>query len=234
MLNSKTIWRDNTMPPTNYIWMRTNMKNQLIGVYEWLNGRWRRIKISDGGCDTYSRSEIDYLLEYTEQEIIRKINDGEYQITGITIDDEIDATSSNPVENRVIAEALSDKVDQATLDALKDDIPHLAGIEYGTTDYWNNKTGYIPKEGELIIYSDYSTIVKEGQTINIPRIKIGSGNSYVQDLAFLDEDLSSALYSHILDTAIHVSAGDKDRWNNKLNVDDNYEVSEETLIFNRN
>jgi hypothetical protein len=38
MLNMKTIWRDNTMPPTNYIWMRTNMRHELIGVYEWLNG----------------------------------------------------------------------------------------------------------------------------------------------------------------------------------------------------
>ena len=233
MLNTKTVWRDNTMPPTNYIWMRTNMKNQLIGVYEWLNGKWHRIKLNDGGCDTYSRAEMDYLLEYTEEEIIRKINEGEYQITAFIIDDELDATSIHAVENRVVTNALASKVDNETLDAILDDIPNLAGIRYGTTSYWNEQVGCIPKAGELIIYSDYTTIVKDGQTINVPRLKIGSGNSYVQDLAFVDEDLSNALYSHILDSAIHVSAADKQRWNNKLNVDDDYEVSMETLIFNR-
>jgi hypothetical protein len=35
----KKIWRDNTMPPTNYVWMRTNLKGELIGVYEWYEGK---------------------------------------------------------------------------------------------------------------------------------------------------------------------------------------------------
>ena len=49
------------MPPTNYIWMRTNMNDELIGVYEWLNGAWHRLKFgSDSDYrDVYSKTEVD-------------------------------------------------------------------------------------------------------------------------------------------------------------------------------
>lgn len=66
------------MPPTNYIWMRTNIKHELIGVYEWLNGEWHRIKFGGDSDykDVYSKTEIDYLLQWTEQEILRKLIEG--------------------------------------------------------------------------------------------------------------------------------------------------------------
>jgi hypothetical protein len=51
---------------------------------------------------------------------------------------------------------------------------------------------------------------------------------------FLNQDLSDALYDHIQNTTIHVSQEEKDRWNDKLNVDDYNEVDNEVLIFNRN
>ena len=106
------------MPPTNYIWMRTNMKNELLGVYEWLNGYWHRINIhSDDPCDSYSREEVDLLLQYTEQEVIRKLVEGEYDIGGIIIDDELSFTSTNAVENRVITAELAKKLDKAEFDA---------------------------------------------------------------------------------------------------------------------
>ena len=112
MRNTKKIWRDNTMPPTNYIWMRLDLKRELIGVYEWLNGHWHKLDIhSDAPCDTYSKAEIDLLLEYTEQEIARKIASGEYDI-GIEIDDELSFVSANPVENRVITAELAKKLDR--------------------------------------------------------------------------------------------------------------------------
>ena len=110
------------------------------------------------------------------------------------------------------------------------------GIRYNTTAYWNRQIGFVPKPGEIIIYSDYKTAVVDGRTTTLPGIKIGSGNAYVQDLAFItgggtDEDL---LLSHIADTVVHVTQGDKDFWNNKLNVTDAQEVVGEALIFNRN
>ena len=102
------------MPPTNYIWMRTDMNDELIGVYEWRNGRWWKIRAKHSGdCgDTYNRAEVDILLLYTEQEIIRKISTGEYDIDWISVDDELSLTSENPVQNKVITEELNKKLDK--------------------------------------------------------------------------------------------------------------------------
>lgn len=109
----KKIWRDNTMPPTNYVWMRTNVKGELIGVYEWVEGKWRLIHIHGGGSsDTYTREEIDILLQYTEQEIIRKITTGEYDVCDITIDDFLSEESENPVQNKVITRELKKKLNK--------------------------------------------------------------------------------------------------------------------------
>lgn len=94
------------------------MKKELIGVYEWLNGYWHRVIIHSGDpCDSYSREEVDLLLQYTEQEIIRKLVEGEYDIGGIVIDDELSFTSTNAVENRVITAELAKKLDKVEFDA---------------------------------------------------------------------------------------------------------------------
>lgn len=224
------------MPPTNYIWMKTDINDELIGVFEWLNGNWHRIKF--GGDtdykDVYSKTEIDYLLQYTEQEIIRKLIEGEYEIEDWIVDNELSLESKNAVQNKVITAELLNKVDKAEFDALVENLPDISGIKCETTEYWNNAVGYIPKPGEIIIYSDYKTKEVDGQIINVPGIKIGSGNGYVQDLEFLNEDLSAALYDHITNDTIHVTQAEKDFWNNKLNVTDTEEVIEDTLIFNRN
>lgn len=221
------------MPPTNYIWMKTNMKDELIGIYEWLNGQWRRIYISDND-GSYTKCEVDILLQYTEQEILQKIRCGEYDIGSLTVDDELSFLSVNPVQNRIVTAELAAKLDKLDFEAFKASIPQVAGMKYGTTEEWNNQIGYIPVPGEIIIYSDYKTKEVDGRIINIPGIKIGSGNAYIQDLAFLDEDLADILYNHITDAVIHVTQEEKDRWNNKLNVDDNAEVINGSLTFNRN
>lgn len=108
------------------------------------------------------------------------------------------------------------------------------GISSNTTAYWNNARGYVPKAGEIIIYTDHSTTTKDGVTINVPGIKIGSGNGFVQDLAFLGEDESNMLLEHISNFTIHVTAEEKEFWNRKLNVNDFQEVVGESLILNRN
>lgn len=112
MFGIKKIWRDNTMPPTNYIWMRTNVKNELIGVYEWLNGKWHKIDIDYEDKDVYTKTEVDILLQVTEAEIIRKISIGEYSIGDIVIDDELSNESENAVQNKVITAALDKKLDK--------------------------------------------------------------------------------------------------------------------------
>ena len=108
------------------------------------------------------------------------------------------------------------------------------GIHYNTTEYWDNERGYTPEPGEIIIYSDYKKIERDGVVINVPGLKIGSGNGYVQDLAFVGEADAESLLAHISDTAAHVTSAEKQFWNNKLNVQDSAEVLDGTLILNRN
>lgn len=116
-----------------------------------------------------------------------------------------------------------------------------------TTANWNNAVGFIPMLGEIIIYTDYQTktytVEEYGEqvtkTVNIPGIKIGTGNAYVQDLAFVDEDLRDTLIAHINNTDLHATLAEKLFWNNKINIDDSYdiqheELEDETLILNRN
>lgn len=116
-----------------------------------------------------------------------------------------------------------------------------------TTENWNNAVGFIPLAGEVIVYTDYETKTYQTEeygetvtkTIQIPNIKIGTGNAYVQDLAFVDEKTRDILMAHIQDYDIHVTLQEKVFWNNKINVDDvkeqvTGELEDETLILNRN
>ena len=116
-------------------------------------------------------------------------------------------------------------------------------LKRDTTENWNNARGFVPLSGEVIVYTDYGSYQKEvnGQlkTILIPGIKIGDGNAYIQDLPFIDEDLRDMLMEHINDMDLHVTLGEKNFWNNKINVDDAYEavhdeLVDEMLILNRN
>ena len=107
-----------------------------------------------------------------------------------------------------------------------------------TTANWNAARGFIPLEGELIVYNDYATIRKVingvEQDVVVPAIKIGDGRAYVQDLPFVNDDLRNQILNHINNPEIHVTMAEKLFWNNKLNVDDSSEVVNEALIFNRN
>lgn len=120
-------------------------------------------------------------------------------------------------------------------------------IKHDTTENWNNAIGFIPLPGELIVYDDYETKTYEVEeygemvtkTVNIPNVKVGTGNAYVQDLAFIGDDIRDIVMQHIRDYDIHVTLQEKIFWNNKVNIDDDYdkvhgEVLDELLIFNRN
>ena len=120
-------------------------------------------------------------------------------------------------------------------------------LKRDTTQHWNEARGFIPLPGEVIIYEDYETktytVEEYGETVtktvNIPNIKIGTGNAYVQDLSFVDEKTREILMDHIRNQDIHVTLAEKLFWNNKINVDDaeeqiTGELEEETLILNRN
>ena len=120
-------------------------------------------------------------------------------------------------------------------------------IKHDTTENWNNAIGFIPLPGELIVYDDYETktyqVEEYGETVtktvNIPNVKVGTGYVYVQYLAFIGDDIRDIVMQHIRDYDIHVTLQEKVFWNNKVNIDDDYdkvhgEVLDELLIFNRN
>lgn len=90
--------------------MKTNLKNELVGIYEWYSGKWREISLHSDEKDYYTKTEVNTLLQYTEQEIIRIIADGNYTIT---VDSELSLESENPVQNKVITAALDKKLDKA-------------------------------------------------------------------------------------------------------------------------
>lgn len=120
-------------------------------------------------------------------------------------------------------------------------------LKRDTTANWNNARGFVPMAGEVIIYDDYQVktwqVEEYGEIVtkteNIPGIKIGDGQAYVQDLPFVDKDLREKLMNHINNIDIHTTLAEKAFWNNKVNVDDAYEqihdeLEDETLIINRN
>lgn len=120
-------------------------------------------------------------------------------------------------------------------------------VRTDTTANWESASGFIPRKGEVIVYEDYQTktytVEEYGEqvtrTVNIPAIKIGTGNAYVQDLAFVGDDIRDRLMSHINDMNLHVTLGEKAFWSNKINVDDAYDIAhgeleDETLVLNRN
>jgi len=108
-------------------------------------------------------------------------------------------------------------------------------LKSDTTANWYANPKFIPLEGEVLIYYDYeSTVDEDDNVLYIPAIKIGDGKTYGVDLPFVGDDIRAEIMAHISNDGIHVTAEDRLRWNNKLNVDDYQEVVEGALIFNRN
>lgn len=116
-------------------------------------------------------------------------------------------------------------------------------LKRDTTEHWNNAQGFIPLQGEVIIYTDHEKTTRiignKEVEVDVPGIKIGTGNAYIQDLPFVDDELRNRLMVHIDDMDMHTTLEEKLFWNNKVNIDDKYEIvrdrlENETLIFNRN
>lgn len=108
-------------------------------------------------------------------------------------------------------------------------------VSENTTAGWNSNPQYLPKAGEICIYTDYATIKDDlGNDIVCPGIKVGDGDSYLIDMPFVGDEtrylLLQQIRAHEQNMAIHVSPTDRTFWNNKLN----YVAVGEELIFNRN
>ena len=98
-----------------------------------------------------------------------------------------------------------------------------------TTAEWQAMSNYIPPKDTILIYSDYSTIILNNTTYNVPGIKIADGLAYGIDQPFVGEDVKAQVLSHINNSDIHVTSEKKTFWDNKLNCN----ISGEILVFNR-
>lgn len=185
-------------------------------------------------CDVECTREL--VEAVARQLATRTVRDTDFIPTNSIQQNDIIAIVQGGINKQITLDTLSDALNSwLGIDDIKEQIQSI-GIEYNSTEYWDNKIGYIPKAGEILIYSDYQTILLNGHVIKVPGIKIGSGNAYVQDLAFVGQKESNELLEHINNTTVHITAAERAFWNNKINVDDNEEVDDntETLIFNRN
>lgn len=102
-----------------------------------------------------------------------------------------------------------------------------AGVLSDTTEGWNSQKELIAQKNVLYVYTDYQTDTdEEGNTVEIPGIKIGDGKAYLIDIPFTDQ-LSM---EHIRNGTIHVTPQEKEFWNNKVRT---YlsEVHDETIVF---
>lgn len=61
-----------------------------------------------------------------------------------------------------------------------------------TTAYWDDHATFIPKKGEIVVYSDGGSYEENGQDVPVPKIKIGDGITSVWLLHFTDDDKKGA------------------------------------------
>lgn len=101
-------------------------------------------------------------------------------------------------------------------------------MKVATTAEWNSQITFIPKAGEIIVYSDRQRLDNNS---TICGVKIGDGNAYCIDLPFVGDDIANALLEHIDNQVVHITQEERNRWNNKINCND--EVLNENLILTR-
>lgn len=87
-----------------------------------------------------------------------------------------------------------------------------AYVSVDTTLGWENRSAYIPRTGEFIVYSDRETI----DGVVYPGVKIGDGSASVAALPFLDDNIMLIVLNHIDDTVVHITQNERTNWNNKI------------------
>ena len=95
-------------------------------------------------------------------------------------------------------------------------------VSENTEAGWAAMSDYVPKAGEICLYSDKS------------KIKVGDGVVQIIDLPFVGEDdyrsVMNLLQNHVDDPVSHITNAERQFWNAKLN----YNIDDETLVFTRN
>lgn len=103
----------------------------------------------------------------------------------------------------------------------------LPKVLFNSTEYWTNHSSLVSEKNTIYVYTDYKQ-TQDGYYI--AGVKVGDGSAYIVDLPFSD----MLMEQHMTDATIHVTPEDKEFWNNKINVVDDMQLVNGTLIFNRN
>ena len=105
-------------------------------------------------------------------------------------------------------------------------------MKIDTTERWSSNLTFVPLKGEIICYSDYAEL----DGVKIPNFKIGDGLAYCVDLPFVGDDIRDQLQAHIADEERHITAEEREFWNNKVRcvMEEDYGVEGDTLIFTTN
>ena len=87
-----------------------------------------------------------------------------------------------------------------------------AKVTIADTATWAERTTFVPKDGEICIWSDKQVI----DGVNYPGIKIGNGTSYVLDLPFFGDNTTAMILEfineHIGDSVVHITAEERSHW----------------------
>lgn len=107
----------------------------------------------------------------------------------------------------------------------------LRGIYYDTKENWDMQLSLVAEEGAIYIYSNYQTIYDDvGNPTTIAGIKIGDGTSYLIDMPFVTEAMTSALLRHISNTEVHLTAAEREFWNHKVSAYMSHEEAENLIL----
>lgn len=94
-------------------------------------------------------------------------------------------------------------------------------VRFGTTAQWDAQASLVSEVGTIYIYTDHAA----DQYGNVlAGVKVGDGNAYLIDLPFTD----SLLTAHLADTTAHVTAAEREFWNNKVRA---YYTGVEQLVL---
>lgn len=114
-------------------------------------------------------------------------------------------------------EATFDDDRPITSDAVARLTEHFDNVYSDTESNWNRQLTLVSEKGAIYIFTNHSYIEDQyGNIWPVPAIKIGDGNAYVVDLPFISDYLLKLLLNHTNNSDIHVSAQEKQFWNNKV------------------
>ena len=148
----KTIWKDNSTPPTNYIWMRTDASGNVIGVYEYLNGSW--VKIAAGRGINASNGTVlsnnGSVVYYTTMEQGAE----ESNLSGLVCRDENGIAQVASLPEDITQWRDEDIVNADTMRTYVDDVIDNVASDVVQSDQFNEMFTQIIKNSDITISSD--------------------------------------------------------------------------------